>query len=91
MGIKPKYIVVVIMAMMIMISSCLAARNMIPRENNQESEKISREMIMGKEEDSTEKIEHPRSSVENHHYIPRQDFNYYVPGGDNNGGGGGGG
>ena len=45
--------------------------------------------MTGKEEDLTEKIEHPRSSVDNHHYIPRQDFNNYGPGGDNNGNGGG--
>lgn len=73
-----------------MVSSCLAARNITPRSNNQDKEKISREM-RGNEEDLTEKIEHPRSSVENHHYIPRQDFNNYGAGGDNNGGGGGGG
>ncbi|KAL9293873.1 hypothetical protein AtEden1_Chr3g0199451 [Arabidopsis thaliana] len=91
MGINSKHVVVVIMVMMVIISSCLAARNIIPRETNQESEKVSREMIIGKEEDSTEKIEHPRSSVENHHYIPRQDFYNYGPGGENNGGGGGGG
>uniref|UniRef100_A0A1J3GS95 Uncharacterized protein n=1 Tax=Noccaea caerulescens TaxID=107243 RepID=A0A1J3GS95_NOCCA len=88
MGVKPKLIVVVILVVMIVVSSCSAARKTIPRENNQETEKISREML-GKEEYSTEKnIEHPRSSVENHHYIPRQDFNNYAPGGDNNGGGG---
>lgn len=90
MEIKPKHIVVVIMVMMFVVSSCSAARNIFPGESNPGNEKISREMT-GKEEDSTEKIEHPRSSVENHHYIPRQDFNNYGPGGDNNGGGGGGG
>ncbi|KAL1205463.1 hypothetical protein V5N11_019111 [Cardamine amara subsp. amara] len=87
MGIKPKHIVVVVMVMMIMINSCLAARNIIPRENNLDNEKISREMTR-KEEDSAEKIDHPSSNVENHHYIPRQDFNNYGAGGDNNGGGG---
>lgn len=88
MRVKRKLILVVIMVVMIIICSDSDARTTIPRENSQEKEKISREMT-GKEEDLTEKIEHPRSSVENHHYIPRQDFNNYGPGGDNNGGGGG--
>ncbi|XP_019102043.1 PREDICTED: uncharacterized protein LOC104790769 [Camelina sativa] len=87
MGIKPKHKVVFIIAIMLMVSLCLAARNILPLENNQGNEIIYRE-ILGKEEESAEKIEHPRSSVENHHYIPRQDFNNYGPGGDNNGGGG---
>ncbi|XP_023637963.1 uncharacterized protein LOC17886675 [Capsella rubella] len=88
MGIKPKHIMVVIIAIMIMTSSCLAARGIISRENNQENENISGE-ILGKEEESAEKIEHPRNNVQNHHYIPRQDFYNYGPGGgDNNGGGG---
>ncbi|XP_019098109.1 PREDICTED: uncharacterized protein LOC109125234 [Camelina sativa] len=87
MGIKPKHTVVFIIAIMLMVSSCLAARNILPLENNQGNEIIYRE-ILGKEEESADKLEHPRNSVENHHYIPRQDFNNYGPGGDNNGGGG---
>ncbi|XP_018468827.1 uncharacterized protein LOC108840499 [Raphanus sativus] len=85
MNVKLKLILVAIMVVMIIACSCSDARTSIPRENSQEKEKISREMT-GKEEDLTEKIEHPSSSVENHHYIPRQDFNNYGPGGDNNGG-----
>ncbi|KAF8106388.1 hypothetical protein N665_0140s0001 [Sinapis alba] len=88
MRVKLKLILVVIMVVMIIVCSCSDARTTIPRENSQENVKISREMTV-KEEHVTEKIEYPRSSVENHHYIPRQDFNNYGPGGDNNGGGGG--
>ncbi|KAJ0240366.1 hypothetical protein HA466_0225060 [Hirschfeldia incana] len=88
MRVRLKLILVFIMVVMIFVCSCSDARTPIPRENNQEKEKISQETT-GKEEVFTEKIEHPRSSVENHHYIPRQDFNNYGPGGDNNGGGGG--
>ncbi|KAG2311489.1 hypothetical protein Bca4012_025793 [Brassica carinata] len=88
MRVKLKLILVVIMVVMIIVCSCSDARTTIPRENSQEKEKISR-VMRGKEEDLNEKIEHPRSSVENHHYIPRQDFNNYGPGGDNKGGGGG--
>ncbi|CAF2152119.1 hypothetical protein BRARA_A02398 [Brassica rapa] len=88
MRVKLKFILVVIMVVMITVCSCSDARTTIPQKNNQEKEKIYRKMT-GKEEDLTEKIEHPRSSVDNHHYIPRQDFNNYGPGGDNNGNGGG--
>ncbi|ESQ37503.1 hypothetical protein EUTSA_v10002745mg [Eutrema salsugineum] len=88
MGVKSKLIVIVIMVViMIMVSSCSAARTTILGEDIQENEKISREMTW-QEEDSTEKVDHPRNSVENHHYIPRQDFNNYGAGRDNNGGGG---
>ncbi|KAJ1425932.1 hypothetical protein SESBI_10658 [Sesbania bispinosa] len=69
-----------ILLMMLSISICLAAREMASM--NEKNMKNSEQLSNQEDENNNPGYGYSGTGVNNHHYIPRQDYN-------NNGGGGG--
>lgn len=80
MSLRTRFLVLAVL--LLMVSSCLATNRKILMVDGKGKEK--RQLA----ENETGKFEKPGSSVNNHHNIPRQDFNNYNGGTPKGGGNG---
>ncbi|GMI81871.1 hypothetical protein HRI_001856400 [Hibiscus trionum] len=68
------------LAILMMVSCCLAANRKVMKV--EDGVKHERTML---DNGGTVKAGYPPSGLENHHFLPRQDFNNYPGGGDGSG------